>query len=147
MIRFARAFIQALRLTLRGQPLTPPHYQPLESWIATGLTLLTAAERAAEAESVDPAVLRLKLDGRQTSLESTLQMARHNLVEEYPRLIRLDDPHSMTVVQSSNLNDQYRVGQFAAADAVAPTALKRALDDLNAHLLNLPAIQKPQFDG
>lgn len=143
MIRFARAFMGALLLTLRGQSPSPPHYRPLESWIAAGLTLLAAAERAAS-QGADPAALRLKLDGRQTSLESTLQMLRYNLVEVYPRLIRLDDPHSMTVVGSSNLNDQYRVAQFAAADAISSPTLKRALDDLNAHLLNLPVIEKPE---
>ena len=147
MIRFARAFIQALRLTLRGESLTPAHYRTLEDWIATSMTLLVDAERAAAATKVDPAALRLMLDGRQTSLETSLAMLRHNLVEEYPRLIRLDDPHSMTVVQSSNLNDQYRIGQFAAADAISSPALRRALDELNEHLQSLPAVERPQSDS
>ena len=146
MIRFARAFIQALRMTLRGETLTPPPYRPLEPWIEAGLGLLAAAEQVAAAEGVDAAALRLKLDGRPTSLETTLKMLRHNLVEEYPRLIRLDDPHSMTVLQSSNLNDQYRVGQFAALAAMSSPALRHALEDLNAHLLHLPAIEGPQSD-
>jgi hypothetical protein len=144
MIRFARAFIQALRLTLRGQSLPPPHYRPLEAWIDNGLTKLAQAERAAAAERVDAAMLRLKLDGRPTSLETTMKMLRHNLVEVYPRLIRLDDPHSMSVLQSSNLNDQYRIAQFAVAETISSAALRRALDDLNTHLLNLPAIETPQ---
>lgn len=147
MIRFARAFIQALRLTLRGESLTPPHYRALEDWIATSMTLLADAERAVAAAKVDAATLRLKLDGRQTSLETSLAMLRHNLLEEYPRLIRLDDPHSMTVVQSSNLNDQYRIAQFAAADAISSPALRRALDALNEHLQNLPAVERPQSDS
>ena len=142
MIRFARAVFQALRMTLRGETLTPAHYRPLEAWIAAGLTKLERAEKVAAAELVDLSVLWLKLDGRPTSLETTLKMLRHNLTEEYPRLIRLDDPHSMTVVQSSNLNDQYRIAQFAAADAVSSPALRRALTDLDAHLQDLPAIAK-----
>ncbi len=144
MIRFARAFIQALRLTIRGESLTPPHFRALEDWIAISTTLLDNAERAAAAANVEPATLRLKLDGRQTSLETSLAMLRHNLLEEYPRLIRLDDPHSMTVVQSSNLNDQYRIAQFAAADALSPSALRRALNELKTHLQNLPAIDRPE---
>ena len=144
MIRFARAFIHALRLTLRGESLTPPHYRALEDWIAKSMTLLDNAERAAAAANIDPAALRLKLDGRQTSLETSLAMLRHNLAEEYPRLIRLDDPHSMTVVGSSNLNDQYRIGQFAAAEVISSPALRRALAELNEHLLNLPAIDRPE---
>ena len=71
-------------------------------------------------------------------------MVLHNLVNEYPRLIRLDDSYSLTVVQSSNMNDQYRVGQFAAADAISSAGLRRALDDLHEHLLNLPTIERPE---
>lgn len=137
MIRFARAFVQALHLTLRGRSLTPPRYRPLEAWIAAGLPALARAEGAAAAELT---TLELKLDGRVTSLHSALAMTRHNLTEVYPRLIRLDDPHSMTVIQSSNLNDQYRIGQFAASEMIASAELRGALEELNAHLLNLPAI-------
>ncbi len=140
MMRFTRAFLQALRLTLRGESPIPARFWPLEAWIGDGLTLLDRAERAAASDSVALAALELKLDGRMTSLESALAMARHNLTEVYPRLIRLDDPHSMTVVQSSNLNDQYRLSQFAESDLIASAALRRALEDLNAHLLNLPAM-------
>ncbi len=147
MIHFARAFIKALRLTLRGDSVIAPHFQPLQSWIKAGLTKLAQAEAAAQQERVDPALLQLKLDGRPTSLAITLQMLRHNLTEAYPRLIRLNDPHSMTVVQSSNMNDQYRVAQFAARGGHSSAKLQRALDDLNRHLQRLPAIEAPQSDA
>lgn len=147
MIRFTRAFMQALRLTLRGESLTPARYRPLEVWIAAGLTVLDQAERAAAADRIDLVALQLKLDGRPTSLDTTLNMLRHNLTEEYPRLIRLDDPHSMAVVQSSNLNDQYRVSQFAASDAISSQALRRALEGLDAHLRNLPEFDLPQSNA
>ena len=147
MIRYARAFIHALRLTLRGESLTPPRYRPLEAWIEAGSTKLKRAEQVAAAERVDLSALRLPLDGRPTSIETTLAMLRHNLTDVYPRLIRLDDPHSMTVVQSSNMNDQYRVAQFAAADALSSLALRQALEELNEHLLNLPAMEAPQSDA
>ena len=146
MMRFARAFLQALRLTLRGESLTPAHYRPLEAWIADGMSLLQEVNNEVDAGRIESASLRLKLDGRMTSLESTLGMVRHNLVNEYPRLIRLDDPYSLTVVQSSNMNDQYRVGQFAAADAISSADARRALDDLHQHLLNLPAIELPEAE-
>ncbi len=140
MIRYTRAVIQALRLTLRGESLSPARFRPLEAWIAQTLKLLAQAEKAAAKDRIDPAALQLKLDGRPTSLASALAMLRHNLLDVYPRLIRLDDPHSPTVLQSSNLNDQYRVAQFAAADDIRSPALRRALEALNAQLLNLPTI-------
>ncbi|MCY3833258.1 MAG: hypothetical protein OXG85_09580 [Chloroflexi bacterium] len=147
MRRFLRALIQAIGLTLRGESLTPPHYRPLETWIAAGLDLLGRVEELAPAEGVDLEAIQLKLDGRPTSLARSLDMIRHNLVDEYPRLIRLDDPYSMMVVQASNFNDQYRISQFLAADIRLSPELQSALFALNAHLLNLPQIDRPEADA
>ena len=47
MIRYTRAVIQALRLTLRGESLSPARFRPLEAWIAQTLKLLAQAEKAA----------------------------------------------------------------------------------------------------
>ena len=106
--------------------------------------MLSQVRAAAQRENIDLESLELKLDGRPTSLERSLQMLRHNLVNEYPRLIRLDDPYSMTVVQSSNLNDQYRLGQFIESNLLsAPTLCQVACTDLNSHLLNLPQVERP----
>ncbi|MYD09095.1 MAG: hypothetical protein F4X02_03535 [Chloroflexi bacterium] len=137
MKRFLRALVQALRLTLKGESLTPRHFRPLEDWIARGLDLLNEAERAAAAQRLDLAALQLKLDGRPISLARTLQMLRHNLVNEYPRLIRLDDAFSMMVVSASNMNDQYRVSQFLAQSEL-PAETRAALVALDAHLQALP---------
>ncbi len=147
MIRFLRALSQAIRLTLRGETLTSPRYRPLEAWIAQALNLLAKVDALVLAEALDIAALQLKLDGRPTSLERSLEMIRHNLVDEYPRLIRLDDPYSMMVVQSSNFNDQYRISQFLAADILLPPEFQRALSALNTHLLNLPQIDRAEADA
>lgn len=137
VLRFLRVLIQALRLTLRGEALTPTRYRPLASWIARGLTLVERAESSAAGQRFDLAALQLKLDGRPTSLERTLQMVRHNLVNEYPRLMRLDDAYSMMVVSASNMNDQYRVAQFLEAGEI-PAETRAALAALEAHLQALP---------
>ena len=147
MRRFLSALIQALRLTLRGETLRPPHYRPLETWIAAGLDLLARVEELAPADSVDLEALQLKLDGRPTSLARSLDMIRHNLVDEYPRLIRLDDPYSMMVVQSSNFNDQYRISQFLGAGIILSPQLRDALSTLNAHLVDLPQIDRPEVES
>ena len=143
MMRFLRALLLALRLTLRGESLTPRRYHPLADWIARALELLNEAERAAAAQRLDLAALQLKLDGRPINLERTLQMLRHNLVNEYPRLIRLDDAFSMMVVNASNMNDQYRVSQFLEQSEL-PAETRAALEALDAHLQALP--QPPPGD-
>ena len=45
MRRFLAAVWRALLLTLRGETLTPPHYRPLEAWIAAGLEHALASPR------------------------------------------------------------------------------------------------------
>ena len=118
----------------------------MEIWISEGLRIHAQVIRVAEGEMVNEderEALRLKLDGRMTSLERTLQMVRYNLVNEYPRMIRLDDPFSMLVVQSSNMNDQYRLDQFLQDGVIASAALRDALAALHAHLLALPPIERP----
>ena len=147
MMRFLRALAQALRLTFKGETPTPPHYRPLQTWIARGLALVGQAEKAAAAQRLDTAGLQLKLDGRPISLERTLQMVRHNLVNEYPRLISLDDAFSMTVVNASNMNDQYRVSQFLARSELS-AEVRAALATLDAHLQTLPQPpDKTESDG
>lgn len=144
MMRFLRALTRALRLTLKGESLTPRHYRPLAAWIARGLELLEQVESAAATQHFDLAGLQLKLDGRPISLERTLQMVRHNLANEYPRLISLDDAFSMMVISASNMNDQYRVSQFAVLDAI-PADTRAALAALDVHLQALP--QPPPDDA
>ena len=143
-MRMIRAFFRAMALTLCGESLTPSHYRPLEAWIDVSLRKLDELINEADKQGIDLAQrhsMQLKLDGRMTSLELSLQMLRHNLVNEYPRLIRQDDPFSMTVVLSINMNDQYRVGQFAASEAMATLQCKPLIVALYAHLQNLPEIQ------
>ena len=147
MMRMIRAFIKALQMTIRGETIAPSHYLPLEAWIDAGLQMLahifiTADTHGLPLEKREQ--LKLKLDGHMTSLEHSLQMVRHNWINEYPKLIQLDDPYTMMVIQSSNMNDQYRVSQFAIADELASDEVKQALERLNQHLMNLPTIERPE---
>ncbi len=144
MIRFLRACLLALRMTLRGEAFTPAHYRPLIAWIANGLDLLDCVYRLAGETELDLDGLSLKLDGRPTSLARSLEMIRHNLVNEYPRLMRLDDAYSMMVVQSSNLNDEYRLSRFLESDMLADGEMQSALQALHEHLLSLPQVERPQ---
>lgn len=151
MMRYIRAFIKALSMTLRGEsiaptPKTPAHFLPLEAWIHDGLQKLAQVTVAADTNDLTQAQreqLILKLDGRDTSFEQSLQMVRHNLINEYPKLIALDDAYTMMVIQSSNMNDQYRISRFMLSDDISTPAIQQAIEDLNDHLLNLPTINRP----
>lgn len=146
MMRPIRAFVKALQMTIKGETITPSHYQPLEVWIDAGLGILASVVTTADANDLSQdqrTQVKLKLDGHMTSLEQTLQMVRHNWINEYPKLIQLDDPYTMMVIQSSNMNDQYRVGRFATADEISSSEVKARLEALNEHLMNLPTIERP----
>jgi hypothetical protein len=102
--------------------------------------------RAADARGIKESARRaiaLEIDGRPTSLELALQMLRHNLNNEYPRLIRLNESHAILVVQASNMNDEYRLSRFLNADVILAPELRRSLEALHAHLLSLPSIEFP----
>ncbi len=147
MSRAIRAFFLALKMALRGESLAPAHFQPLTDWmdaVEAQLALVLATADKQGLDQVQRQALQLKLDGRLTSLEQSLQMLRHNLKNEYPRLIRLNDGYSMMVVQSINMNDQYRVSRFLEDDLIGSAPLRQALVDLNERLLNLPQIDFPQ---
>jgi len=147
MMRPIRAFVKALQMTVKGETITPSHYQPLEAWIDAGLGMLASVVIAADAQGLPQdqrTQIKLKLDGHMTSFDQTLAMVRHNLVNEYPKLIKLDDPYTMMVIQSSNMNDQYRIGRFATADEITSIEVKTRLEALNEHLMNLPTIERPE---
>lgn len=147
MLRYARAFVKALQMTIKGESIAPSYYQPLEDWIDAGLQQTAAIITRADASGLTQErrqTMKLKLDGHMTSLEQTLQMVRHNLATEYPKLIALDDPYTMMVIQSSNMNDQYRVSQFAFAEDITSPEVKSALETLSEHLTNLPAVERPE---
>lgn len=146
MIRYARAFVKALQMTLNGETITPSHFKPLEDWIDRGMQILAQIITTADTNGMTlerRQTTKLKLDGRMTSLEQSLQMVRHNFTTEYPKLIQLDDAYTMMVVQSSNMNDQYRISQFVLSDDVTSPDIKQALEQLSDHLINLPAIEIP----
>lgn len=151
MMRYIRAFIKALTMTLRGEsiaptPKTPAHFLPLEAWIHDGLQKLAHVTVTANAHDLTPVQreqIILKLDGHNTSFEQSLQMIRHNFINEYPKLITLDDPYTMMVIQSSNMNDQYRISRFMLSDDISVPAMQQAIEDLNDHLLNMPTVNRP----
>lgn len=147
MMRAARALARALYMSLRGESIAPAHYQALEAWMDAVGSELSTVIKSADAAGFDQyrrQNLQLKLDGRLTSFEQTLEMIRHNLQNEYPRLIRLDDRYSMMVVGAINMNDQYRVGRFLEDSLIKDGPLRQALESLNERLLNLPEIAFPE---
>lgn len=116
--RYWRAFWVALRMTLRGEVAAPPPPDPLETWRVETLAVLDALLRVADAAGYDAerrATLRVRIDGRDTRMETILQAVRFHLVQEYPHLMQHTGDAPRTAVYATNLNDHYAVSQLIKA--------------------------------
>lgn len=142
LVRYGRAFLKALELTLRGEAIEPPPtpYPHIQSWVDDGLQLVEAAFRVCEQHGLDEAQrqqITLHLDRRDISMQTILAAVQHNMLREYPLLLRTPIEHNLTALHALNLNDQYRVGQLAALESLPP-AVRSAVQSLAAHIQHVP---------
>jgi hypothetical protein len=149
-MRVIRAFFLALWLTLRGTPIQPKpvvsKYPSLEAWITVGLQRVVTVERIADKADIPQdkrKAVKLRLEGRDISMETILTAVHHNLTREYPLLLKTDIEHNLTTLYALNLNDQYRVAQLLNAPDIANTPIQNALYALSEHLKNIPPSNQP----
>lgn len=142
MMRTIRAFFKALQMTLRGESLPPHPHASLLDWlqqadIRVQAVYSTAKQTGYETEKRQQ--IRLKLDGRDTNMETVLRSVAFHVREEYPHLLANLTEHSLTAIYAANLNDQYHVARLRehAALADAP-ALQQAVAALGDHLNAIP---------
>lgn len=137
MIRYLRAFVVALGMTLRGQ--RPPPPTPLEAWMTQTEALVDAVCKAADQAGLVTAqrkVLKLRIEGRDVSLDAVLGGVKFHVTQEYRYLLRHPTEHSLTAIYASNLNDQFRVARFSAL--VTAPGVQAALEALTRHLEAIP---------
>ena len=140
--RYVRAFVLALRFTLRGEK--PPllnvrEQQPqLVAWWEQTLTLVDTAERAAAAQGIDTEKIIVHADKRDVSMKTILATVKYHAEREYPYLIVQHDEYSPMTLQAINLNDRYLVMQLVNRLEVP---IKESIEALNAHLGALPVIE------
>lgn len=145
LTRFVSAFFTALKMTLRGQTVASRKHPKLARWINETHKHLKDLYQTAEEEGLGQAqreAFTLQIDSRPISMETILAAVQHNLTEEYPRLLRLDDPHSLTVIYASNMNDQHRVTQLAQYPGLAGTPTAEKIAALNEKLMTIPSNQE-----
>jgi hypothetical protein len=145
MMRYFRAFVVALRMTLRGEQPPPPKHGALRQWMKEAVRLTDAVISLADANGMPLTAreeLRLIIDRRPISMETILKAVRYHLIEEYPHVLKHDEAHGLTAVYSSNLNDQFRVARLA--EVLEKPAVKRAAQALAAHLAAIPSTTDKQ---
>lgn len=135
--RYARAFMTALRMTMRGETFAPPHPN-LTNWTARTIVLVDTVFTTANANGLNLAArkaLVLHIDRRDVSMESILGTVRHHAAEEYPYLLRRDPGHGLLAIRASNLNDSYRIERLCEQTS---GAVRSALESLGHHLDTIP---------
>lgn len=140
MNRYLRAFIVALRMTLKGEQPSPPKHAELRQWMQEALRITDAVISSANAHGMPVNVreeLRLIIDRRPISMETILKGVRYHLTEEYPHVLQNDDAYSLAAVYSSNLNDQFRVARLA--ETLENPPVKASVETLAAGLAAIPS--------
>ena len=138
--RYVRAFVVALRFTLRGEK--PPLLQVRErqpqlvAWWERTLELIGEIERAAAAQGIDSAGLTVHVDKRDLSMKTILATVKYHAEREYPYLAVQNDQFSPMTLQAINLNDRYLIMQL---EKRVEGHTKTIIETLSAHLGNLPS--------
>lgn len=139
MFKYVRAFFIALRLTLRGQTPAPAPYTRLDAWITTCEQLVDDVYKAADRAGLDATqrkARKLRLEGRDITMEALLGGVRFHATQEYRYLLRHPTEHSLTAIYASNLNDQFRIARLR--EQLTEPDLQAALDGLTRHLEAIP---------
>ncbi|MEZ4671993.1 MAG: hypothetical protein R3E39_29155 [Anaerolineae bacterium] len=136
--RYWRAFVQALRLTLRGEKLTPPSTTPLEQWAEQYEVLVEALLRTADEQGVNKMLrkqIMLRVDGRQISLETAVATLQFHAKQEYASLIRSGrHQHLFNALQAGVMNDRYWLTQITSLHELQSAPLQTSLSLLGDHL-------------
>lgn len=132
--RYLRALVITLRMALRGE--RPPHAD-LYAWMDRTLALVAAAERAAAADRLDTDAVRVRVDGRDSSMALILKTIAYHARTEYRYVLRRPSSRALNMIAASNFNDQYRAERLL--QAVSAPRTRQVLAKLHAHLSALPA--------
>ena len=137
--RYVRAFVVALRFTLRGEK--PPllqvreRYPQVAAWWEQTVKLISVVEGAAKANHLDAAALKVHVDKRDVSMATILATVKFHAEREYPYLLMRSDQFDQMTLQALNMNDRYLILRLAET---VDASLKAPVDALSTHLEQIP---------
>ena len=142
-MRYIRAFWQALILTIRGKTISSPKTE-FDQWCQKSTKLLEQVEQSLIDQVEQPTEgVELKIDGRTTTAKVVLDILKHNLSEEYPRLLALQDEYQNLVIQATNVDDQHRIQKLQEVAVFQNPNIQTKLKELVAHLDKMPIQHQP----
>ncbi len=83
--------------------------------------------------------IKLKLDGRQMSIETILATLKFHAAQEYPNLLQYGfNRDILNTIYATNINDQYWMSQIIAANLITNPVIQTAIVQLKTHLDQVP---------
>lgn len=141
MMRYLRAFVGALKMTLRGETPPPAPTAPLRQWVDETVrrtdNLIKACDAAGMDEAARKAVVQV-VEGRRVNLNTVLLTIRFHAAQEYPTLLSSANDQALGALYGSNTNDHFLLMRFLSRlDTPETLAAAQALID---HLASVPSV-------
>lgn len=139
LIRVLRAFVTAMRMTVRGEKPPQSPYAPLLAWMQQTVTLTDSAFAAAAAAGLDQTARRkltMTAEGRRTNMETVLAAVKFHAAEEYKHLLTTPTPTVIGAIYGTNLNDRFLLSKLF--DILEAESARAAVGRLMSHLESIP---------
>jgi hypothetical protein len=136
--RFKPTFFAAIQQAV-GREIPFPLFS---RWARKTIPLIAAVYKAADDAGLDATQRRaivLRIDRRDTSMETILGGIKYHAEREYPYLLGEKVADNAVAVYALNLNDRYRLLRLTELETVATGPLGQALDRLRQHLDSAPS--------
>jgi hypothetical protein len=143
--RYARAFITALRMTLRGEQPPGLRHPELYAWIKQMAILVAELAAAVDQAGLDKKNIVVRLDGRPLSLDKVLEIFHYQATQEYPSLLGTSAGRRFNIgaIHATNMNDRFWLSLLREEASLQNPAVQAALAHLNDHLETIPTPSKP----
>lgn len=139
--KYFRAFIKTLRLMISGGKLPEEANMPYRRWsertVALVATVFSISDKNAFSSEKREAI-KAKIDGREMSLQTVLQVIHYHAKEEYTYLLKNLTDNSITTIQATNLNDEYALSRFIENTLIENGEIRQGLTHLHNHLKQIP---------
>ena len=143
--RYVRAFVTALRMTLRGQQPPGLRHPELYAWIKQTAVRVAEVSTAVDQAGLDKQNLFMRLDGRRLSLNKVLQIFHYHAAQEYPSLLATSAGRRFNIgaIHATNMNDRFWLSLLREETSLQNPSVQAALNRLNDHLEAIPTSSKP----
>lgn len=140
MRRYVQAFFKALAMTLRGEkPVANPRNQQkaaLNQWVVNLGDYASRIERLATQQNLNTAEVVVRIDRQSMSMKMLIELLKFRAGTEYPNLLHKADKSGLSVIYTTNINDQHYITRLH--DALDESTIKSEIAKLKAHLEQVP---------